>query len=169
VANERHRAEAASRSTPGPLPSQSRILTRSARFARNTINAPHDLRENLNGSICRPEILSPDSYRLHWREVGYFRDPVTGDVAVSWLNPITGERVPALTTFEEGPSAYTITETSDRLKIELSQRHATVRSIKMILREAGDGRTNLVQQERKVRGFPLADGTMPTPESGATS
>ena len=41
--------------------------------------------------IYRTETLSADCYRIHWREVGYFRDPASGEVAHDWLNPITGE------------------------------------------------------------------------------
>jgi hypothetical protein len=119
--------------------------------------------------IYRPETLSATSYRLHWREIGYFRDPVTGEMAVEWLNPLTGETVPAPASFEEGPSFYTITQTQQGLDIHLVQAHATVRGINVTLADAGGGRANLVQQEHKVRGFPLADGTMPAPDSGAIS
>ena len=119
--------------------------------------------------IYRPETLSAESYRIHWREIGYFRDPVSGDVAVDWVNPITGETVAAPNSFEEGPSAYTITARDGGLAIDLEQAHATVRGITLKVHDTGNGRINLVQNERKFRGFPLPDGTMPAADSGAMS
>jgi len=119
--------------------------------------------------IYRTETLSPESYRIHWREVGYFRDPVSGEVAVDWLNPITGELVLAPQSFEEGPSFYTITSKGDGLLIELEQAHARVRGIDAVFGEAGPGRVSLTQRERKVRGFPMPDGTMPQADSDALS
>ena len=119
--------------------------------------------------IYRTETLSPDSYRIHWREVGYFRDPASGEVAQEWLNPITGDSMPAPRSFEEGPSSYTITADGDALLIELEQAHATVRGIDAAFGSAGPGRISLTQRERKIRGFPLPDGTMPQADSGALS
>ena len=119
--------------------------------------------------IYRTQTLSPESYRIHWREVGYFRDPVSGEVAQDWLNPITGEVCAAPRSFEEGPSYYTVTAAADGLRIELEQAHATVRGIDVSFGKAGPGRVSLTQRERKVRGFPLPDGTMPQAGSDALS
>ena len=119
--------------------------------------------------IYRPETLSANQYRIHWREIGYFRDPISGEVATDWLNPITGKTVAVPKSFEEGPSAYTITATEDGLVVDLAQAHAIVRGIDVYLREISPGRFNLIQKERKVRGFPLPDGTMPSPDSKAVS
>ena len=119
--------------------------------------------------IYRTETLTPESYRIHWREVGYFRDPASGEVAADWLNPITGETVAAPKSFEEGPSFYTITAKEGALHIELEQAHATVRGIEASFGQAGPGRISLTQRERKVRGFPMPDGTMPKADSGAIS
>jgi len=119
--------------------------------------------------IYRPETLSANQYRIHWREIGYFRDPISGEVATNWLNPITGETVAAPNSFEEGPSAYTVTATEDGLAVDLEQAHATVRGIDVTLREISPGRFNLIQNERKVRGFPLPDGSMPSADSKAVS
>jgi hypothetical protein len=119
--------------------------------------------------IYRTETLSRESYRIHWREVGYFRDPVSGEVAEEWLNPITGEVLNAPRSFEEGPSFYTVTAAAGGLRIELEQAHATVRGIDVSFGQAGPGRVSLTQRERKVRGFPLPDGTMPQAGSAALS
>jgi hypothetical protein len=119
-----------------------------------------------------PEIvalLSDSSYRIHWREVGYFRDPVSGEVASTWFNPITGATVAAPQSFEEGPSFYTVTENGSGLAVELEQAHAQVRGIDCQIFDDVPGRIRLTQQERKVRGFPLPDGTMPAADSGAVS
>ena len=77
--------------------------------------------------------------------------------------------LPAPKSFEEGPSSYTITAHGDGLTIELEQAHATVRGIDAAFGSAGPGRISLTQRERKVRGFPLPDGTMPQADSGALS
>ena len=106
--------------------------------------------------IYRTETLSPESYRIHWREVGYFRDPVSGEVAADWLNPITGELLPAPKSFEEGPSFYTISLDGDGLRVELEQAHAKVRGIDVTFGTAAPGRVSLTQRERKVRGVSLA-------------
>ena len=119
--------------------------------------------------IYRPETVSAHQYRIHWREIGYFRDPVSGEVATEWLNPITGVTVAAPNSFEEGPSAYTITQTGHGIVVDLDQAHATVRGIDVNIRDIGSGRLNLVQNERKVRGFPLPDGSMPSADSKAVS
>lgn len=120
--------------------------------------------------IYRPETLSETSYRIHWREVGYFRDPVSGEVAFTWLNPITGESVAAPQSFEEGPSFYTVhANGGGGLVIELEQAHAKVRGIELKISDDIPGRIRLTQKERKVRGFPLPDGTMPAADSGAVS
>ena len=119
--------------------------------------------------IYRPETLSDSAYRIHWREVGYFRDPVSGEVADTWLNPVTGQNVAAPRSFEEGPSYYTISTNQDALTIDLEQAHATVRGIDLEISDDIPGRLRLTQQERKRRGFPLPDGSMPAADSGAVS
>jgi hypothetical protein len=119
--------------------------------------------------IYRPETVSDTSYRIRWREVGYFRDPISGDVASTWLNPITGKLVDAPRSFEEGPSCYTISADGNGLTVGLDQAHAKVRSIDLKIFDDIPGRIRLTQQERKVRGFPLPDGSMPSADSGAVS
>ena len=118
--------------------------------------------------ICRTETIAPDAYRIRWLEIGCFRDPVTGEPAERWANPVTGETVAAPSSFEEGPSAYTVVARDGGLSIELTQAHATVRGVEAALSVEG-GRLRLTQTERKVRGFPLPDGSMPGPDSGAVT
>jgi len=119
--------------------------------------------------MYRTETLSPESYRIHWRELGYFRDPVTGLMARSWLNPITGAVVATPNSFMEGPSHHTITLQTGQLLIGLEQAHAIVRSIGVTVEHTDKGRIQLTQEEHKLRGFPLPDGTMPGADSDALS
>lgn len=114
------------------------------------------------------ETVSNDVFRVTWREVGYFRDPVTGDVASSWPNPRTGEDVQAPSRFEEGPATYTFTQTSDGVCAELSQAHAYVHGIDIAVSET-DTCVHITQTERKTRSFPDQDGVIRDPEEGSAS
>ena len=118
--------------------------------------------------IYKTATLSPDSFRMDWWEIGYMRDPVTGEIADTWTNPITGARLPFPKKFEEGPSHFTFTRAGEGLKVELVQRHARVEGVEVTF-VARDGRLLLDQHERKVRGFPLPDGTMPSLDSDQVS
>jgi hypothetical protein len=115
--------------------------------------------------VYRTETLSPTQFRIHWREVGYFRDPVTGDVAQSWLNPLNGQQIRSPQFFAEGPGHYTITATTNGLEVALSQPHAQVRSVEVKF-NTDSTRIAIVQTERKVRGFPNQDGSLPSVGSG---
>ena len=116
--------------------------------------------------VYRTETVSPDELKVHYREVGYFRDPVAGALVTQWRNPLTGKRVDAATTFVEGPSCYTVRQTADGLSLSLEQAHATVDRLDAIVTRHGD-RLLLTQNEYKSRGFPLPDGTMSTRVSRA--
>ena len=114
--------------------------------------------------VYRTVTTSPTSFKMFWREIGYFRDPGTGEIARSWLNPVTGRAMAAPPSFQEGPSCYTVALNGDRLAISLVQAHALVKGIEVSVQQR-DGRVTVTQTERKRRGFPLPDGTMPDPES----
>lgn len=114
--------------------------------------------------IYRTTTLSPDAFRMDWWEIGYMRDLSTGKVAETWTNPITGARVPAPQKFEEGPAHFLIQRDGAGLKLELTQPFARIESVTVAFSET-DGRLLLEQTERKVRGFPLPDGTMPDLDS----
>ena len=118
--------------------------------------------------IYKTSTLSPDSFRMDWWEIGYMRDPVTGEVAETWTNPITGAQLPFPKKFEEGPSYFIFTRAADGLEVALVQKHARVESVSVTFAER-DGRVLLDQHERKVRGFPLPDGTMPSLDSDQVS
>lgn len=111
--------------------------------------------------VYRTENVSDIETRIHYREVGYFRDPRTGKLADKWFNPVTGETVEAAKTFVEGPSCYTIRQTESGLTLSLEQAHATVTGLDVSIAEQG-GRLLLTQNEYKSRGFPRPDGTMST-------
>jgi hypothetical protein len=107
--------------------------------------------------VYKTTTLSADSFRMDWWEIGYMRDPVTGEIAKTWTNPITGAALPFPQKFEEGPSYFTFAREGTGLKVELVQKHARVESVEVD------------QHEYKVRGFPLPDGTMPSLDSDQVS
>ncbi len=109
--------------------------------------------------IYRPQTIDDTHCVIHWWEIGYFRDPITGDIAESWINPVTGRVVEAPRRFEEGPGRYSLTQGDDGVGVELDQPFATIRSVTPTLSVSG-GRARFSQEEIKERGFPLANGTM---------
>ncbi len=111
------------------------------------------------------ETVSDAEFWIHWREVGYFRDPVTGDIASSWLNPVTGATVSCPSSFEEGPATYAVRRTDAGLNITLEQNHANVRSITVEMVQTNN-RIIVTQTERKVRSFPDRDGVIRDPDEG---
>ncbi len=118
--------------------------------------------------LYRTETLSADSFRMHWWEIGVMRDPVTGETAETWRNPVTGKVVRTPSRFEEGPAYYTVTRRDDALQIDLVQAHARVEEVRVAIAEV-DGQVLIDQTELKTRGFPLPDGTMPDLDSAAVS
>lgn len=110
--------------------------------------------------VYRTETISPDVFRLQWWEIGYFRDPATGEISHSWLNPVTGKTVSAPRMFEEGPATLTISRAGEGVSIDLVQAHAMVRGVDVTWRIEGD-RVFINQQERKARGLPRPDGSLP--------
>ena len=115
--------------------------------------------------IYSAETVSGTEFKITWREVGYFRDPATGDMASSWFNPITGKTVDAPSRFKEGPATSTIHSTSDGLSVSLKQAHAHVHGINVAL-DRSPSRVVIIQRERKVRGFPDQKGVIRDPKEG---
>lgn len=115
--------------------------------------------------IYAVETVSDSSFKIVWREVGYFRDPVTGDVASSWHNPVTGKTLTAPSRFQEGPATYTIQSDGEALSLSLTQAHAQVRGIDVAIDQSGSP-VRIVQRERKVRNFPDQNGVIRDPEEG---
>jgi hypothetical protein len=118
--------------------------------------------------IYRTTSVNETCCTIDWWEIGYFRDPVTGEVASQWLNPLTGVLCKAPRRFEEGPAQYRIQATDHGVTIGLVQPAALVHSVDATLRHA-HGQVHLWQTERKSRGFPLPDGSLPDPSSAAAS
>jgi hypothetical protein len=114
--------------------------------------------------VYKTRTLSPDAFQMDWWEIGYMRDPTTGEIAKTWTNPITGAVVAAPNKFEEGPAKFVFTRKGDGLDVQLEQAHARIESVEVVFTEY-DGRVMLEQTERKVRGFPLPDGSMPSLDS----
>ena len=118
--------------------------------------------------IYRTSTLTDASCRIDWWEIGYFRDPVSGEVATSWHNPLTGARCAAPRRFEEGPAYYAIEAKGNGVAVALVQPQATVQSVTATLKSA-HGQMHLLQTERKSRGFPMPDGSLPKPGSANVS
>lgn len=114
--------------------------------------------------LYRTKTLAENSCAIKWWEIGYFRDPVTGEIIDEWLNPVTGRTVKAPRSFEEGPATYTITATDTGVDVTLVQHAAKVVRLAVTLEEQ-DGMFRIDQEEVKRRGFPLPDGTLPDPDS----
>jgi hypothetical protein len=112
--------------------------------------------------VYKATTLSDDAYTLQWWEIGVMRDPVTGEIARDWTNPITGAVLPTSRKFEEGPATFTITAAGEGLKIDLIQAHAKVIGVDVTIRTE-NGRVFLEQIERKFRGLPRPDGSFPEP------
>lgn len=116
--------------------------------------------------VYRTETLAADRFAIHWDEVGYFADFVTGEPATSWVNPLTGRRVASPQGFAEGPARYDVARSCAGVTVTLSQPGAKVNSIEVSWRCAAD-RLCLLQTERKTRGFPEVDGKLPDPDSAS--
>jgi hypothetical protein len=118
--------------------------------------------------VYKTATLSPDAFRMEYWEIGYMRDPTTGEIARRWLNPITGAEVASPDRFEEGPAHFIIERDGAGLKLELVQAHARIESVDVAV-TSRNGRVVIEQTERKVRGFPLPDGSMPSLDSDSVS
>lgn len=114
--------------------------------------------------VYRTETVSADQYKIHWWEIGLFRDQSTNLPVTTWENPVTGEAIKAPASFEEGPACFTITRNGTGIDVHLVQANANVRDVTVTARDIG-GRVFLEQVERKIRGFPLPDGTIPDPDT----
>jgi hypothetical protein len=71
--------------------------------------------------VYRTETLSNDSFAIHWDEIGYFADYVTGDPVDSWMNPLSGVRVASPQGFAEGPARYEIARSDQGVAVNLTQ------------------------------------------------
>ena len=116
----------------------------------------------------RTETLADNVFRVHWSEIGAFRDPATGEVPGEWHNPLSGALVLPPKSFVEGPGTLTVTATPIGVQLEIVQPHATVQETSVNF-DVVHGRLKVTQQERKLRGFPAADGRLPPPGSASGS
>jgi hypothetical protein len=114
--------------------------------------------------VYRTETVSDQEVKIRYREIGYFRDPITGAMPEVWVNPVTGTTVDAARSFREGPSCYTVRQTGAGVELSLEQAHAHVTGLDAAITSHGE-RIMLTQNEYKARGFPGPDGRM----SAATS
>jgi hypothetical protein len=114
--------------------------------------------------VYRTETIDADSFNIHWWEIGYFRDQLTGEVAGRWQNPITGIEVDLPKVLEEGPARITVSRNGDALSLDIDQHMAILRGADVSWQQIGD-RLLIHQQERKARGLPRADGSLPEPGS----
>jgi len=116
--------------------------------------------------IYRTETLSDDRFAIHWDEVGCFSDYSTGQFISHWLNPVTGRSMAAPQSFAEGPARYEIARAPQGVAVSLTQPGATVNSIEVEWSGRHD-QVTVVQRERKTRGLPNVDGSLPDPASAS--
>lgn len=110
--------------------------------------------------VYRTETVSADQFRIYWWEIGYFRDPTTGEISETWLNPVTGKTVKTPKVFEEGPATITVSRAPEGVSLDIIQPHAQMRGATVTWKIDGD-RVFFNQEERKARGMPRADGSLP--------
>lgn len=109
----------------------------------------------------RTESVSADVFRIHWSEIGVFTNAVTGEVPSTWTNPVTGALVDVPKSFFEGPGVYTVRADEDGVRLDVEQPGARIHELRVDFRRSGD-RVAFVQLERKQRGYPRPDGTLPS-------
>jgi len=114
----------------------------------------------------RTETVSASAFRVHWSEIGVFSSPVTGEEPGPWTNPVTGTIIEPPKTFQEGPGVYAVYATDDGVRLELEQPSALVHELGVHFLESAD-RVGFLQHERKQRGYPRPDGSLPALESTA--
>jgi hypothetical protein len=106
----------------------------------------------------KTEMPAPDTLKILRREIGYYRDPITGEIAQSWFNPLTGKIEISPSFFKEGPSVYTVTKVGDGVEITLLQNRARIKKITLVS-SVSDGRVSLMQCEDKLLSRPRFDGS----------
>ena len=109
--------------------------------------------------IYRTETPTPDSLRIIWREIGYFRDPATGEMTKNWFNPLTGKTEDCPKSFEEGPAEFNVRRKGDGVEILLEQKDARIERVQL-LSSVTNGQVSLIQHEDKTRAGRLPDGTI---------
>ncbi len=100
-----------------------------------------------------------------WRQIGYYEDLFTGQVARTWDNPFLGRAVSLPPIFSEGPKHYTLNPRPP-LGATLTLDYDKVRVIALGLTgNVVEGRVVLAQTETKIQGFPGPDGRLPAVNS----
>lgn len=109
--------------------------------------------------IYRSRSLDQSSYRVPWWEIGVFRDAITGEIAETWTNPVTGVTVEAASKFEEGPSGFSVRDDGHGgvEMFDAVQAFASLENADISVSQAGD-RVMVTQIETKTRSFPGKDG-----------
>lgn len=119
--------------------------------------------------IYRSVSLGKSSYRVPWWEIGVFRDAITGEIAKTWTNPVTGVTVEAPSKFEEGPSGFSVRDDGHGgvEMFDAVQAFASLENADITVSQEGD-RVMVTQLETKTRSFPGKDG-IPDLEMGESS
>lgn len=112
----------------------------------------------------RTQSLPDGRFRVDWSEVGVFRDPSTGALPGRWTNPVTGRVIDMPQSFSEGPGSYVVAPGDGTVQLELVQPNARLLELRVEF-HPGPERCWFRQIERKVRGFPRPDGSLPPPGS----
>ena len=92
--------------------------------------------------LYRTELVSADCFKVHWKEVGYFRDIASGEILDSWFNPFTGKTLARASGLEDGPAFYTVGRADNfddgNIDITLTQAHAKIHSVSLKTTSATD-------------------------------
>lgn len=103
-----------------------------------------------------------------WRQFGYYRDILTGDVAKTWSNPFLGKSFPLPRAFSEGPDQYRLKrKDAAAAALALTPSHARVINV-ALTGQAAEGHVTVTQTETKIAGFPAPDGS-PTPHTSPSA
>jgi hypothetical protein len=112
----------------------------------------------------RTRTLDESRFEVEWSEIGVFRDPASGELPGLWTNPLTGRVIEMPRSFSEGPGAYRVAPAEGTVQLELQQPNARLLELRVDFQHRPE-RCWFRQFERKVRGFPRPDGSLPPPGS----
>ena len=114
--------------------------------------------------VFNTETPNADTLKITWKEIGYFRNIATGEIADAWFNPFTGKNEARSKSFEDGPAEYTVTRNGNDVVVVLTQNHALIEKVKLVTSVA-DGQISFIQTEDKTRTYQRADGSWPDVQS----
>ena len=101
--------------------------------------------------MFRVAVPGPGQLDILWREVGVFRDIVTGEVPSGWFNPVKGAVQPQNGVLKGGPSHTRVRKAGDGVELSVDMKNTTASRLTLDGSIAGD-RVCLTHVEDKSRG-----------------